>query len=318
MCPGHLVRHGPLMDHSSEGSPRPNRRRRAAVLLLAASVVALAAGCGSSKAASGSTPSTTAASRAATNAVQVQALDYSYKITGSPHAGLIEFTFVNHGKYAHEMGVTKLKSGVTLAQVTAALAGPDGEDAATALLDNPDAEYPVPAIVGPGLSVEVTSTLGAGHYAVTCFLPGPDGMPHVAMGMIGEFTVDATPSALPSPPTDGTVTLTDTGIALPANFATGGTFAVRNAGTAQHDFSVARLRAPGTLAAYFQCVSGSFEKSTPIDDCAGTLAGGVGGLAPGATAYVTMHLAAGPYGYVSTAGDGKDFTAGLHGELTVA
>ncbi|MGH3744163.1 MAG: hypothetical protein ACRDTP_04815 [Mycobacteriales bacterium] len=297
-------------------------RRVLAVGVLASAVGAGAVGCGSSNN-TASTPAATtpgAASTAAhpSSSLDVQALDYSYRISGAPHAGLIAFTFSNHGTYAHEMGISKLKPGVTLAQVKTALSAPDGEAAATKLLDNPDAEYPVPSIVGPGLSVTVTSDLGPGHYVVTCFLPGPDGMPHVAMGMIGEFTVDPSPSTDQPPKSDGTVALTDTGITVPASFASGGTFAVKNTGTAEHDFSVARLKSAGTLQPYFQCVSGSFEKSTPVDQCAGTLSGGVEALAPGATAYVTLHLASGQYGYVSTAGNGKDFMAGLHGEFTVS
>jgi uncharacterized cupredoxin-like copper-binding protein len=296
--------------------------RGTAVAFLAVAVVAGAAGCGSSNSSSTKTGATSPAAPStathASSALDVQALDYSYRITGTPHAGLIDFTFSNHGTYAHEMGISKLKPGATLAQVTAALAAPDGDEAAMKLLDNPDAEYPVPSIVGPGMSVQVTSKLDAGHFVVTCFLPGPDGMPHVAMGMIGEFTVDAAPSTVQPPKTDGTVELTDSSITLPAGFSSGGTFAVKNTGTSEHDFSVARLKTPGSLLAYFQCVEGSFEKNTPIDTCAGTLAGGVEGLDPGATAYVTMQLASGHYGYVSTAGDGKDFQAGLHGEFAVS
>lgn len=296
--------------------------RGTAVVVLAAAVLAGATGCGSSNSASNKTgatgPAVPSTSARASSALDVRALDYSYRITGTPHAGLIDFTFSNKGKYAHEMGLAKLKPGATLAQVTAALADPNGEAAAAKLLDNPDAEYPVPAIVGPGLSVKVTSNLGAGHYAVTCFLPGPDGMPHAAMGMVGEFTVAPSPSTEQPPKTDGTVELTDSAINLPANFASGGTFAVKNTGTSGHDFSVAQLKAPSTLQPYFQCVSGSFAKSTPIDECAGTLSGGVETLEPGATAYVTMRLASGHYGYVSTAGDGKDFMAGLHGEFAVS
>lgn len=295
-------------------------RRTALVVGLAAAAAAGVTACGSSHQA-GRAPGTAGVSStpaADRNAMQVRATDYAYQIGGSPHAGLVTMTFTNNGKYAHEMGVSKLKPGATLAQVKAAIASPDGEDAATALIDSPDAEYPVPSIVGPGLSVKVTGTLAAGHYLLTCFLPGPDGMPHVAMGMIGDFTVAPAAGSDQPPKTDGTIALTDSGITVPAGFTSGGTFAVKNTGTAEHDFSVARLNAPGTLADYFTCVSGSFAKSTPVDSCAGTLAGGVEGLDPGATAYLTVHLAPGSYGYVSTAGDGKDFQAGLHGEFTVS
>jgi hypothetical protein len=43
----------------------------------------------------------------------------------------------------------------------------------------------------------------------------------------------------------------------------------------------------------------------------------VGTLQPGQTAYLTISLKPGSYGYVSTEGQGADFGAGLHGTFTV-
>jgi len=268
-------------------------------------------------AAADSTPAASTPADAGANELKVEAQDYAYVITGSPRPGLVTMTFTNTGKYAHEMSLSKLKAGKTLAEVKAALQSPDGEQAAQALLDNPDAEYTTPSIVGPQRSVQVAAQLPAGHYVVTCFLPGPDGMPHVAMGMLGEVTVAGDASTAAAPSADGTIELTDSGITVPATFAAGGTFAVRNGGTKPHDFSVAQLT-DQPLGAYFQCVAGSFGKNTPIDECPGTLAGGVGTLEPGGTAYLTIHLGKGSYGYVSTQGDGADFQAGLNGTFTVA
>lgn len=298
---------------------------RTCVATVAALGLAGLAACGGSSSGGGGTagsapPNTPSSAPAAPagNTLAVQALDYSYDITGSPKAGLVDMTFINKGKYAHEMGVSKIKDGVTLDQVKTALAAPNGEQAATKLLDNPDAEYPVPAITGPNTSVEVHAPLAAGHYAVICFLPGPDGKPHVAMGMIADFTVRSGASDAQPPATNGKVMLTDKSIDVPANLASGGTFAVTNTGTKSHDFSLAKLKAPGTLSDLFQCVGASFGKNTPIDTCPGELVGGVNALAPGQTAYLTTHLPAGNYGYVSTAGNGADFMAGLHGELSVS
>jgi len=258
---------------------------------------------------------------ASANALSVTATDsaaaMSFDISGTPHAGLVTITLQNTGKYAHEMGLARTKPGVTLAQVKAALMKGD-EAKAKALQVDPDHEISAPAIVGPGLTEQVTVPLLAGHYIVTCFLPGPDGMPHVAMGMIDEFTVTDGAGADQPPASDGTITLTDKAITLPDGFTGSGTFTVTNTGTAAHDFSVASLKSAGSLGAYFQCVAGSFGKGTPIDTCPGTLAGGVTALAPGASAYVTIQLAPGHYGYVSTQGDGKDFQAGLNGEFEVA
>jgi hypothetical protein len=261
-------------------------------------------------------------SPAAANTLTVDAIDsataMSFEISGAPHAGLVTITLKNKGKYAHEMGLARVKDGVTLGQVKTALMSnaPDAEAKAKALQVDPDHEISAPGIIGPGLAEEVTVPLVAGHYVVTCFLPGADGMPHVAMGMIDEFTVAASNSSGEVPKTAGVIELSDSGITVPAGFGTGGTFQVRNVGAKPHDFSLAKL-ASSPLLDYFQCIGGSFSKGTPVDKCPGTLEGGVGFLAPGASAYVTITLPAGEYSYVSTQGDGADFRSGLSGALTV-
>jgi uncharacterized cupredoxin-like copper-binding protein len=310
---------------------------RIAVAVGAVAAAAGLAACGSSSGgqhhAAAAPPATTATSSAPAaaatpttqappppNTATVVAYDkptMRYAVSGSPQAGLITFTYRNAGDAAHEMTLAKLKAGVTLAQVKLALHQADPDKAAGALLEDPDGEITGPAILGPGRQEKVSVRLDAGHYLIVCFLPGAHGMPHALMGMVGELTVGAGPSAAQPPVTAGTVALTDSHIQLPARFSRGGTFAVTNKGTKPHDFSVARLK-HGSLPAYFQCVAGSFGKGTPIDRCPGALAGGVTTIPPGQTGYLTLApLAAGRYGYVSTQGDGADFKAGLNGTLTV-
>jgi hypothetical protein len=318
---------------------RRSRRRLAAIAVASIAFAGLAAcsssGNGStgdnSPAATNTTPaantpaettpagqSTPPASGAEPNTLTVTGYDYKFDFAGSPHAGLVTITFDNKGKYAHEIGLARVKDGVTLDQVTAALmsSDPDAEAKAKQLQVDPDTELSAPAILGPGLSEVTAVTLPAGHYVVTCFLPGPDGMPHVAMGMIGEFTVAAASGDVAPPQTAGTVELTDSGITVPDGLGTGGVYEVKNTGSAPHDFSVAKLNG-AQLLDYFQCVSGSFGSGTPIDNCPGMLVGGVSYLAPGASAYLALTLPAGDYNYVSTEGDGADFQAGLAGSFTV-
>jgi hypothetical protein len=141
-------------------------------------------------------------------------------------------------------------------------------------------------------------------------------MPHVAMGMIGEFTVAAEVPGQTLPADQGVITLRDDGITVPAGFGDGGLYRVTNAGKAPHDFSVAKLKG-AQLPAYFSCVAGSFGKGTPIDACPGQLQGGISYLAAGSSAYLDLQLAPGTYDYVSTQGDGKDMQAGLAGTFQV-
>lgn len=266
----------------------------------------------------GSDAAQAAPAAATQNVVTVRASEagdrMTYHITGTPRPGLVSIEFVNTGKYAHEMTLSLMKPGVTLAQLKSALT--KSERAAQALLVDPGGEITGPSIVGPGNKVKVATRLAAGHYAVTCFLPGPDGMPHVAMGMLGEVTVDGPGPGATAPTTAGTVTLTDHSITLPDNFGSGDTYKVSNTGTKPHDVSVAKL-AGKPLLALFQCIAGSFGKGTPIDKCPGRLVGGVTQLKPGESAYLTLRLGAGSYGYVSTHGDGADYQAGLNGTFTI-
>ena len=303
---------------------RRGRRSWAAAAVVSLALAGVTA-CGSDKAGSASSASpagggpsaaaTKAAEAGTANTLDVVALDYSYRISGSPQPGLVAMTFDNKGKYAHEMGVSKLKDGVTLDQIKQALA--KGEEAAQPLLADPDAELTTPTNLGPNMKETVAAKLAAGHYVVVCFLPGPDGMPHVMMGMIGEFTVAGDESDAQPPATEATVQLTDSGITLPVNFKDGGTFEVKNTGAKVHDFSLARLQKPGTLPDFFQCVAGSFANGAMVDKCPGTLAGGVNSVQPGESAYLTVTLEPGSYGYVSTEGDGADVQAGLAGEFSV-
>lgn len=307
------------------------RRTTMALAVAVAAAVTLAA-CGSSggsgksssagKSAAGAAahkaaPATSAA--AAPNVLTVTAYDdpkMHFAVSGAPQGGLVSVNFKNAGDDAHEMSLARLKPGVTLAQLNAALHKPDAEKAANSVIENPDADITGPQIVGPGLSETATVHLDAGHYVIVCFLPGKDGMPHAVMGMTGEVTVGSGPSTATAPKTDATVTLTDSKIDLPANFKSGGTFAVSNTGTKPHDFGVARLKG-ASLMTFFQCVGGSFGKGTPIDKCPGTLVGGITAIPAGQTAYLKIGpLPAGSYGYLSTQGNGADVKAGLMGTFT--
>ena len=169
-----------------------------------------------------------------------------------------------------------------------------------------------------GQSTEVVSdAIDPGTYAVLCFLPGPDGMPHVAMGMAAQFTVAGDEvTAIPDP--DGTVTLADDGITLPDGFGSG-TYAVTNTGTTPHSFSLASLQ--GSLDDLFGYIGGRFAQNQPIDGGPGALVGGVAALQPGQTAYLVIDLPAGHYGFVSTVQgqdpSDTDYARGLHGEVTI-
>ena len=242
-----------------------------------------------------------------------------YTIKGSPRPGNIDITFDNPDGAAHEAEIVKLADGKTIQDVLHDMQQ-GGEEAAAADLDgNPEEmNYGTPAMLSGGEKTEVVSgKLAPGTYGVVCFLPGPDGMPHVAMGMAAQFTVagkeiDRTPKSA------GTVQLADDGITLPDGFGSG-TYEVTNTGTTPHSFSLARL--DGSLDDLFAYIGGQFAQNEPIDGGPGALVGGVNTLLPGQTAYLVVDLQPGHYGYVSTVqGDDpsdSDYARGLHGEFPI-
>lgn len=257
--------------------------------------------------------------RANDNAVRIVAHDsgsrMSFTVTGRPHAGLVAMRFVNRGHVVHEVDLAQMKNGVHLRDVRAALHKPDGEAAASKLLVHPERSITGPDLLSPGMAETVYAPLRAGRYVVVCFLPGPDGMPHVMMGMISAMHVLPAGGRVSAPRSDGTVRITNHQIALPKNFKSGGTFKVTNVGTRPHNITLARLRGGATLGKAFSCVGQSFATNSPIDHCPVSFAGGISELEPGHSAYLRIAFARGRYGYLSS--DGSDFQKGLRGTFTV-
>jgi uncharacterized cupredoxin-like copper-binding protein len=237
------------------------------------------------------------------NAITIEGVDMGYKVSGKLRPGTATITFKNTGDTTHMMATTRLKDGVTLDQVIAALQ--ESEDAATPLMaDGPDAStYGTPALLSAGQSATTIAVdLKAGNYAILCFVPGPDGMPHAAMGMVGMFTVEGDPVTT-TPKADANIDISDTAITLPDGFTGKGTFKVTNSGAKPHTISFAKLEQGTTLQDYFNYVGQKFGANQPPDGGNGTLVGGIDSLLPGQTAYVVLDLEPGHYGYVSTEED---------------
>jgi hypothetical protein len=110
----------------------------------------------------------------------VQLKEYKFVLpTGFGHG---TYEVKNVGNETHELIVIRLKDGVTFDEALAwFLAGQQGE--------------PLFAFVGgvgglrPGMTAYADLDLPPGTYVALCFLPGPGGAPHMAMGMMQQFTV---------------------------------------------------------------------------------------------------------------------------------
>jgi uncharacterized cupredoxin-like copper-binding protein len=110
--------------------------------------------------------------------VAVSATEYAFALDSDPAAGRTQFTMTNDGQQRHILVLFKLAEGATMEQVEES----EGEEG----IDGPELESETAA---PGETAVLTTDLVPGDYAIICYLPDPDGTPHVALGMVKEFTV---------------------------------------------------------------------------------------------------------------------------------
>ena len=261
-----------------------------------------------------------AAAKSSGNTLEVQAGEYAYTLKGSPHAGWVTIKFDNLGQENHMLVIVQVKPNVTAKQIKAAALANDDATFKKIAAGNPDRSFGTPDLIGPGESTQTVSQLPAGHYALMCFVPAPDGAPHIAHGMVTTIDVK-TPKSSAKPPKAGPeVTLTDTGITVPDGDAPQQfTAKVTNTGTTQHGFTLVRIE-PGqtidTVKAYFDAFFSTGKATGPAP---GVVVGGVNALDPGKVAYLVQKLTPGHYAYLSTGGDAPDddFAKGLHGEFDV-
>jgi hypothetical protein len=268
---------------------------------------------------------TVAAGAAGSNELAVKASEYTYKVSGSPKAGWVKIGFDNAGVENHMLAIVELKKGVTLAQLKKAATSND--DSAFQKIAAPGASQNGPSgtpdLLGPKQETATITQLPAGHYGMLCFLPAPDGTPHVMKGMLKLFDVKKGKSGLTPPKTTRDATLTDTGITFDtADIGRNVTVKVTNDGQNIHSFTLVKVEDGHTLGEvrdYFNAMfsgSGTDASATPP----GVIVGGIASIDPGKTAYLEQTLEPGHYGYVSTQGDDPatdDYTKGLHGEFDV-
>jgi plastocyanin len=287
-----------------------NRARRAAFAASAlAAFAVLAAACGSSGT---ETAKTTKASANETSTIDVTTRDYGFDMdtTKAVRSGLVTVRLHNVGTEDHQVQLVRLHDSVKMEDLNAALHSGD-EKKAFGLFDFAGGSN---AVVTGG-SQEALTTLRAGDYAMLCFVPSPDGTPHLAKGMVMPFKVVPGAGATSTPAVAGEVTLGEFRFGLPAGFGKG-TYKVTNGGAQPHELTIVRLgqgKTPADAAAFFQ--SGG-HGPPPF-----TSAGGVGVLAPGASEYGQLDLAPGDYlalCYVPDAGTGMPHAAmGMVAPFTV-
>ncbi|MBI4419443.1 MAG: hypothetical protein HY560_01350 [Gemmatimonadetes bacterium] len=235
--------------------------------------------------------------------VVLGAHDYAFAAPERVPGGLVRVHLVNEGKEPHHAQFVRLNDGVSREQFHAALETTleavvkEGEMAFMRLFALATVAGG-PAPVAPGKNLDMVADLAPGTYALICFIPGPDGVPHVVKGMVKYLTVDAPVAPQPKPPVAaGTVDLADFAFnALPAIKAGPTVLEVKNSGKEPHEMSVVRLQ--GITADQLMRILATPPKpgsAPPPGPPPFEFVGGVQALMPGQRNWVTLELAAGDY-----------------------
>lgn len=234
---------------------------------------------------------------AAPPVVWVTTTDYRIVIPDTLTAGATTVRVVNDGRELHHVLFVRLEGGRHAADLATAMKG-DAPPPRWATLDGG------PNGVSPGdTSLATTVRLAAGHYAVLCMIPGPDGVPHVAKGMISDLVVRPAGRAATAslPKHDDSITLVDYGytVTTPITRATHEVL-VRNLGAQPHELELARLL-PGKTMADLAAWAQKMDSPPPAE-----FLGGVGPIAPGGVNELALSLSPGHYAMLCFLPDAKD------------
>lgn len=231
--------------------------------------------------------------------VSITANDYSFTAPDTIPAGLVTVKLSNAGKEVHQVVFIRIDSGKTMADVEALMKDPNMKVPGWM-------NFPLGANgIVPGDSGNATATLTAGHYILVCFMPSPDGTPHVAKGMVKPLEVKAsTGPAAAEPTADLTITEKDYTWDISGPITAGThTFRVENAGPQLHEVQIFML-APGKSAKDLQAWMTAGMKGEPP----ARPMGGVVGPMPvaGEHSFFTATLPAGNYVFICFVPDMKD------------
>ena len=249
------------------------------------------------------------------NIVPVKAGDYFFEAPATVPSGMTTFRLVAAGKEMHHVQIFRLEGGRTVEQLLEAMKSHGPLPAWAVAAGGPN----VPA---PGSSFDATLDLTPGNYALVCFIPSPDGSPHVMKGMFRALTVvDKGAKGKGSvPKADVVMRLDDYLFATtPAITAGRRTIRVENAAKQPHEVEIVRL-APGKTAPDVLAWIEKMGEKTDVP-LPGVPVGGVTSLAPSGVNYIEADFTPGRYAllcFVPDAKDGKPhFVHGMAKEIEV-
>jgi hypothetical protein len=285
---------------------RPRWRWLATVLLL----VPTLAGCGSES--SGTTPTTPDLPlvRVVTGTGH-GGDEYRFEAPDRITAGPTQLALSNRGQEPHHAQVFRLDDDATVPDLEAALAK-----------GSPKAALDVGTFMGgtglvtPGQDsrADAVLDLGAGDYALICFVPDADGVPHVAHGMLHPFEVGRASDESSPPVPDAEVDLVDYGFGGPRTLLGDATLSITNASQSEaHEMVVAELD-PGR---HVDDITSALDQHEPLPAVG---LGGMQAILPGTTETLRLDLDPGRYGLfcaVTSPNGTPHYRAGMVREITV-
>lgn len=249
--------------------------------------------------------------------VTFTATDYAYTGPTEIPEGAVTLRLVNQGQELHHAVLARLHDGTTLDDVMHFYMERRATD--PLLQEHPSFVTFLggPGVGVPGSTLDATAVLEPGEYVLICYIESADRTPHFVKGMTTTFRVTPNETPAPAPTADIELALRDYAFTLSEPLTPGThTLRVRNAGPQIHDVVLVRLE-PGTTTDQFLRALAA-ESTTPPP---GELAGGLGGITTGETAYLTVTIEPGTYVllcFVPDAGDGAPhFAHGMMQEIVV-
>lgn len=251
-----------------------------------------------------------AAPPAGPNVVTIVATDFAFAVPETLPPGLTTFRLANAGAEPHHSVLFKLADGKTVADFQAVAMSATTPDWITL----PGS----PAAIMPNDTSNTTTMLAPGQYVLVCYVPSPDGAPHIAKGMVKGFVVaGAAPAAAAEPTPDVVVTMSDYTFAFSTPLTAGAhTVRVENAGPQVHEITFERLADGKSLQDYVAWGKAGMKGPPPSHPVGGVIGPTIGGHA-----YFTISLTPGKYLVLCYVPDEKDQKAhvehGMIQEITI-
>ena len=275
------------------------------LLFLATSLI-LAAACAAGEtpgdaAVSADTGTAAPAGTAAPNVVTITASDYKFAAPDQIPAGLTTFKLLDTGKEVHHASLIRLKDGKTYADMMATMKAMKPGTQPPAWIE----PLGGPNGIVPGGESNATVMLEPGNYALVCFVPDANMVPHFMHGMTKGFTVTETSTtaaaSAPEPTADITLTLSDYKFDWSTPLTAGPhVIRVETAAGQPHEVTLFQIP-PGKTLKDLQTWLNGMKGEPPAMPI-----GGVSGLVAGKPTYFSVDLKPGDYAAVCFLEDHKD------------